>query len=377
MTGPLVKLKEYFVQNREAISKWAHEVGVKVGVWIKEAAEKIREGFQYLQNHAEEIKKAIQEGFDAAKAVVQWILAHKEEIAIAFGAKAVLPGAIGAAKGGIEVASSLAGMGGMGLKGGSLMSAGGLASFGLAVAAFAAAVGAWKLAIDQWNKLRDMTHGKSDAEQNEEARNVRLRDMGGSAEKIDTKEFDKLRAAYIDQADAMGMSQRAAGEYADAVWEHHRILRQSAEEVDEIAQRAGQGDEVESAKRWVDIFNGAVLQQNEAVQRYAANALAGSEMLQNAFLASGANVEGGFDHLAELVGGKSEEFAKILKGMGTDAAHGKLPDKVQMNFNGNTFNIKQDFKDSDPDRILLTFRRDLVRNAIARNQSRLGTPFGI
>lgn len=377
LTGPLLKIKEYFVQNREVVEQWAKSVGEKVGGWIKKAAEKIQEGFQYLQTHADEIKAAIESGFNTARSVVEWIIAHKEEIAIAFGAKMVLPGAIGVAKGAAGIAGELAGMGGLGIKGGSLASGAGLASFGIAVAAFAAAVGAWKLATDQWAELNKLTHGKSDAQQNQDARKERLEQLGMTPEAVDTKEFDRLRSAYVAQADAMGMSQRAAGEYVDAVWEHHQILRRSAMEVDELAQRADQGDEGEAVKRWIDIFNGAVLQQNQAIQRYAANVIAGSEILQNAFLASGSNVEGGFDHLAELVSGRSEEFAKILKGMTGDSTKAKMPEKMSVNFNGNTFQIKQDFKDSDPDRVLLSFKRDIARQAVARSASRFGTPFGL
>jgi hypothetical protein len=43
---------------------------------------------------------------------------------------------------------------------------------------------------------------------------------------------------------------------------------------------------------------------------------------------------------------------------------------------GSTFNIKQDFRDQDPDRIAVIFSEDLNRHAEARIRSRSSTPFG-
>jgi hypothetical protein len=376
LVPPLQQLKKYFVEHREAIEKFAHVMGEKVGVWVNEAADKIKEGFQYLQDHAEDIANAIKEGVSAVRAVVEFVIAHREALAIAFGAKMAAPvigGAVGAVREGIGMVQGIAGAGApaLGIAGGSA------AAFATTIAAFAAAVGAWALAIDQWNKLFSIWHGKSDAQQDEEARKERFEAMGKSTGKIDTHAFDVMRAKFVEQADAMGMTSRAAGELADSYWAQHRALRQQADQLDEVTQMISSGKDFEASSQWVVIYDKAVQSHNEAIMQYAADVIAGNQTLQNAFLASGAQLEGGFDKLGELVMGKSEEFGKILKGMGGEGGKGKLPDKVNLNFNGNNFQIKQEFRQGDPDRIAIAFKKELVKSALYRQQSRVSTPFGL
>ena len=41
------------------------------------------------------------------------------------------------------------------------------------------------------------------------------------------------------------------------------------------------------------------------------------------------------------------------------------------------FHIKQDFRDQDPDRIALVFKKDIGQAAVSRTASRVATPFGL
>lgn len=374
LTPPLTQMRKYLLDNRDAMEKWAESAGEKVGEWVTEAAHKIQTGFEYLKNHASEIKAAIGEAVDKAKSVVDFIVAHREAIALAFGAKAAAP-LVGSALGGVGQAMGLvksvagAGSGALGIAGGSA------AAFGVTIASFAAAVGAFALAVDQWQKLMNLTHGKSDAEQNQDARKERLEQIAASPEKTSLPDFEELRAKFIDQADAMGITTRVAGEYVDSMWNMHAAMRAQAEMLDDAAQKAMGGQETEGVEEWIATYGKAVATHSEALQKYAANVLAGSEGLFNAFLASGKEVEGGFDHLGDLVQSKSEEYAKILKSMVGEK--GAKPDKVQLNFNNANIHIKQEFKSGDPERILLAFKKDFTKNAVARTQSRLGVPFGL
>ena len=109
LSGPMNELRGYFEDNKETILGWAHAVGDKVGEWVKDAAEEFKDGFEYVQDHAEQIKAAFKEGADDVRAVVDFVLAHKGAIAAAFGGKSVAsgpPGGIGGsvAKGGGELA---------------------------------------------------------------------------------------------------------------------------------------------------------------------------------------------------------------------------------------------------------------------------------
>jgi hypothetical protein len=59
---------------------------------------------------------------------------------------------------------------------------------------------------------------------------------------------------------------------------------------------------------------------------------------------------------------------------GADGAH---PGAPNYDFRGSNFHIKQDFRDQDPDRVMIEFRKDLQKHAVARIQSRNATPFGL
>jgi methyl-accepting chemotaxis protein len=106
--GPLDRLRGYFQDHKEAIEAFASTVGDKVGEWIGEAADKIQEGFEYLQDHAEQIKEAFSKGAHDVKAVVDFILAHKAAIAEAFAAGKILQAAPGVANVGTAAATGAA-----------------------------------------------------------------------------------------------------------------------------------------------------------------------------------------------------------------------------------------------------------------------------
>jgi hypothetical protein len=379
LTPPLTKLRGYFLANKEHIEQWAKSVGEKVGEWMTSAAESFRDGFQYLQSHAEEISSAIKSAMHTVREVVGWLLEHKETIGIMFGAKLGIGMAAPMVAPAISAAMSAA-SGGGGV--GAALMAGGAALAPMAAAA--AAVTATFYALDQAVKLYKENLGDHGAGyQDEVARKQRLEDMGKGAGVIDTKEFERVRAAFIDNASAMGMTSRAAEEYVDSLWKQHQAVRTQAAELDEFAAKATEGEyteQIAAAFHWVETYNQARAAGNASLAQYAADVLAKSEGLQNAFLAAGVNVEGGFDALAGLVSGKSADFAKILKSysVGGQSIGGPAGKALNVNMNGGqTFHIKQDFKDKDPDRIALIFRRDIAKAALSRTASRFGSPFGI
>jgi hypothetical protein len=78
-----------------------------------------------------------------------------------------------------------------------------------------------------------------------------------------------------------------------------------------------------------------------------------------------------------MIADKAPEYAAELKRAATKAAfpHGVTAGPPVQNFYGGV-HIKQDFRDNDPDRIALMFRKDLSKQAASRTVSRQGTPFG-
>lgn len=114
---------------------------------------------------------------------------------------------------------------------------------------------------------------------------------------------------------------------------------------------------------------------NTAHVKMVQDALAGNANLQAAFIKLGGDIKGGLRNLAAEVG--DTEF---LKNINDAAKRAVLPGGKSvapiMQFNGNTFNIKQDFRDQDPDRVMLVFKRDITESARARLQSNRAMPLG-
>jgi hypothetical protein len=387
MTEPLRKIQKYFHDNAAEVEKWAIKVGTKVGEYVTDAAKMMQDAFNYLNDHADDIRAAISDAASVIRGVVEFIIAHKETLAIAFGAKMALPAAVGVAQALPAVGSAL----GAKTLGGSV-AAGGIT----AVAAVA-----WFEAVDQ---LVQVIKLGTNASHDEMARKEALVRRASALHGVEVKDYEQLREAFVQNADAIGMTTREAGKYADALWEQNKPRREAVRRLGELEKMqelpaqvvrapmaipekeaipspyapgmepvAGQGE----LDEWLGYYNRAIQMHDDALAKEAASAIAGSNLLQTALMSANSNVEGGFDNLAEMVKGKSEEFAKVLHGMAAERAEKAKSQAVNLNFHGATFHIKQDFKDKDPERLALLLRRDIVKQIVNPTQSRFGTPFGL
>lgn len=376
--------------GRNAIDGMAEGMGKEVGRYVREAAREVRKGFEYVRDHYAEIKQTVVAAFEHAKTVVTWILEHKEELALAFGAKAIAPAVGQVARGASALANTAAqGIPALGIAG----TGGGALMAGATVAAFAAAVAAWALAIDQWRDLMASTGGgKSEAEMDQDARKdyfdrlAAAPTVGPLSEK-EIKQFEENRRVFVEMAQELGHNARAAGELADKAWQAHRAIRTQVEPIEKVAdvfrrleETGGVGDlDVSKPVAMIDEgFTAAMKSNNVAVQQYIADILVKSKSLQGAFLqASGLTAEG-FESLASLVEGASKEFADKLKQVASieSAKSAAKPEAPKVVFNGATINIKQDFRNQDPDRVAIVFRRDIAQAATRRYSASTGSPFG-
>jgi hypothetical protein len=381
LTPPLQKLQQYFLANKESIEHWAKSVGEKVGEWMTSAAESFRDGFQYLQSHADEIAGAIKSAMHTVREVVNFLLEHKETIGIMFGAKL----GIGAGMGAVNAAMGL---------GGALSCGAGASAFGRTLGPAAAAgaagalsvviVGSVAVAIDELVKLYKITDGfSSDAQQSEDARRARMFELAGKhgATDEDKKELQKLEHSYRDNAAAAGLTTAEVNKFVASLSD----LRAAVQGVDaaNAAALAGmQGDEgmgqnvqAVDANQWINAYNTAIASGNDALVRNAMLVLGKNEWLAAALMNSADKLAGGYDALSQT----AEKFGLPMFGKGArEGVGGAMPKIAHVAMNGGqTFHIKQDFKDKDPDRIALIFRRDIAKAALTRTASRFGSPFGI
>lgn len=121
---------------------------------------------------------------------------------------------------------------------------------------------------------------------------------------------------------------------------------------------------------FIKAYNAAKKANDEAVLNQAASVLSNSFILQDALLRSGKDIEGGFAGMVEsLRNGLPADFLKTLAGKARDSVMGDKKLGPQVNFNGNTWNIKQDFRDQDPERVALMFKSDIMSAASSRTQA--------
>jgi hypothetical protein len=137
-------------------------------------------------------------------------------------------------------------------------------------------------------------------------------------------------------------------------------------------------ESISNQEEFLKVYNQAVNNNDQALANYIANfaaknVLVGSELRKNADL-----LAGGFDAFIARLGEKTAALVDTIDVMSLPLASEAVAGKgATINMNGGqNFNIKQDFREADPDRIALFFRRDLVRAATSRTRARVRTPFG-
>ena len=405
LTPAFRQFQEFIAGNRGKIEEYAKTIGTKVGKWVTEAAGYIKEGFGYLVAHGDEIKAAIKDAFDYAKKTFEWMLEHKGAIAAGFVAtKAVSSGAVGgavdAAKGIGSFASALASANAMGigpLAAGSAGAAASLAVFAVAIAAVGAAMYQFQQYLKETGGYLNPAQGE--AKKDLDAYMARLGEMGTSYEKFSDKQvksFDAYRQSAVDAALALGMNSRAVGEQIDAMHRQHLAIVESTKGFSESARIAGALPEEmgglsayadaseqqrNAAAAFAENFAAAQKGNNAAALNAGVEMLLKSKQLQQALLESGTTVGLSLDKLAEVIGDKSADFVDALKkrsesDRSASDKGAKPPPSVNQFNGGQTFNIKQDFRDQDPDRIAVIFKNDIGRAAENRIQAHNALAFG-
>jgi polyhydroxyalkanoate synthesis regulator phasin len=374
---------------------FAQDLGKDVGKWVRGAGQDIKEGFEYIRTHADEIKAAIVDGFTFAKDVVKFIIDNKEILAIAFGARLAAPVVGGAAR--VGAAAFRAGAGGAGMAGGAAGltgAAGGIVGLG----AFAVAIGGATLAAEQFSLL--MGEMKAEDVKEAEARRAALEKMSKDFTKWDAEQAEHFRTvaeSFVQGADVLNMSEEQARAFVQQLRDARITGESMVRQVEDAASRIGKlrsitgdvdaGDMAErigeQADFIVNAFQGAISSGNKAQAEYIAGMLDKSEQLRDAFVKSGDLTTEGFEKMADMLKQGAEDFRNRLVAEVSEiawvpgAVKGAKPKAPSISMSGGqVFKIQQDFRDQDPDRIAILFRRDIAGAATRRVQARTASPFG-
>lgn len=194
---------------------------------------------------------------------------------------------------------------------------------------------------------------------------------------MDPATYDRIRKQYVDASVEAGAKLVDASSAFDEVYrramdDHIAITKQIG-----VAQNAVIMGETDA---YVAAFDLAAKAHDGATQAGIAAFLKDNESMAEALRIKGPEIfksgSEGFIKALESAG-MGEEAKKLSEGWKTGAknalAVGKGP---QVNQYIGTVNVKQDFKDIDPERVAIVFRNDLAKHGVARLQPLGAKAFG-
>ena len=400
LTPVLKQMLDLTRQLRPLLVNLGEEMAGGLAKMLKQLTGWLKEGLEYLSTHRIQITQAIENAVAKIKSVFDFILAHKEVIGAMFAMKMAGPSVMGAASAlggaGKAVGGAVVAASGMGTAGAFV---GGVAGLATALPIAAAATYAWIRAIDQWNKYdkESEDHLKGDVRARQ-AYMQTLLETGGGYKKLTQQQLEfnaTVAKKFEDEAHMLGLSSAQAREFTDAALkavdanqaltgsveaaeDYFKDLKATQDAVSQAGDMGPLNDVATVMQGLGDAFQVASKNANLGMQQHIATVLGGSRDMQLAFLESAKLTSEGYAALAELLPESAKEFKEELErraaGVGTEGAKGHGP---SINFNGGqTFKIQQDFRDQDPDRIAVLFRRDILSAAERRVQASTGSPFG-
>jgi hypothetical protein len=323
----LTELKDAFLENKDDIEDAMRGIGIAVGDGFREARDEVMVIKKLLDGSSAGTKEGFNDaarvmttmwkgGWEQTKAIVEYLIKGYTKVAEIYAS--MKHAVIGAAMDG---------------------------SLGSTASEFAHGV-----------EARDI--GKS------------MTDEAGSA--ANPEDMVKLEALIKKHHDAA----LAAGESAESVTRFESTMYDLAN------QNRATGVQMESAAfamngdRLIELYNNALKKGDEGSANYAAHLIGQSKELEQALIKADVSVTGGFGGIISRLKDLGERDAatqvanELKKGTKTEKT------KTEVNINGATINIKQDFRDQDPERVLAVFRQDLGRAAIQRVKARTSGAFG-
>lgn len=416
---PVLKdLKDELKAARPTIEAFAQAIGKDLAQNVIEAAKWLRESFEWIVAHKQEIKddlmtaaSMIKDAFLTAKEVVTWIIANKN-ILIAIWGVSKVPAMIGGVSAAAGVAKALPGaaaaaggaamkLGGVigGTGGGAALSGLGTVAAGVGLASFAVAIAGVGAAAYQASQLYSENMGDmSEASQDAAARMARASEAYNKGNLLEARKWAEKAAAYSTEGQAMSAKMLAAIQ-----------TRMVAEE--QLRSKLNAAIKDTNLKDAVDVYNKAVLSGNREMQQAAASFIQGTGDLVDALKEGKLKIAGGMEALTAAAEKEFEDFEKSMQAF-IDEASAAMPDpsamatgifarkkggRIRFGVEGTTkraekkqragragggitvnkMEIHQEFRDQDPDRIAIVFQRDVVNAAIKRVMTNRATVFGI
>jgi hypothetical protein len=376
-------IRNEFKSHRDDIAKWAEAVGAQAGNAVEYAGARVKDVFAAIRDNWDGIAHSISATADALKGAGSFLIEHKDVLGrMAMMGTAPIAGLASddpghSSVGGIlgDVAGGAMAGGKMGGPVGAIIGAAG-AAIGAATEEMAALTKSMLYAIPAIGENLVWTEATTNALKRENTeRQTEIEKMKNHAEANDR--FIKGAEEMIQLQNRPAMSKGSIGPTLDMPGTGFADMTEGvAMKVDESTKLLGD--------KMTNSFNemlDAAIASNDAGQMSAVqNVLGSSTQLQYALATSGVKVSAGFNDLidAMIEGGKmTAEAGKRAKELVSKKGAGGLASMGGVHVGGgNTVNMKMEFKEADPDRIMLRFKSDFTRAAASRTAARVSGPFG-
>lgn len=183
--------------------------------------------------------------------------------------------------------------------------------------------------------------------------------------------FDLAIAKYRQLASEANFDSEAVDKWTESMRDHHAAVEKA---IDGVQSATGAQDTDYLSKS----LQSSLDQKNDIIEGAILNVIGSSDAMTHALMDGSIHVAGGLDALQSVIDDKAPELAKKMKAFNNSlTGRGIAGQGPSVNFYGASFNIKQDFRDQDPDRIMRVFRSDLGASALSRRQARTSTAFGL
>jgi hypothetical protein len=231
-----------------------------------------------------------------------------------------------------------------------------------------------KAVVEIAMKANDVIHGRSAGATEEkiagEGLNAEARSVGKGQKGVNDFEhsIDQYRAKAMDAGD---VDPAAVEAYILKMRELHDAFQQGAED-DKAAVVSQNWDKLNEA------LNYNVEHHQDAMNDFILSQLNTSDAAVGAIKSGELHIAGGMDEFMKMINEKAPELAAKLRDAGNVVKNqGGIKPQAGVNIGVANFHIKQDFRDQDPDRIALVFKKDIGQAAVSRTASRVATPFGL
>jgi len=342
--GPAFEqVRKFLFDNQEEMQAFAAVIGDNIGKFLSVAAPVLGEVFKVIKESAQEIAKSFAEWHGPTKELFSYLYENKGAFASTIGS--VLKDIITV----------------------------GREFFGIITSVYGLILSALKAIAKSGVLGGDIATGITDIEQASMRQGLKGEINKAGGKSISEDEYQKRRAAFVGTAEGTPGASTAGAEF-DAYYRSEFDKHQKTMTSVQDAQGAALD---ENAQAFAAAWDQAQKTGDEGAKNYVASFLKENTSLAMVLGKAGPEIfKTGIDSFIDQVksiGGMDDQLAALKKAAAPTI--GKKAGAV-VNFNGNTFNIKQDFRDQDPDRVAIAFQGDMARAATSRLQSRLASPFG-